>query len=170
VIGGASAAVRWCNGQRPTGYDIRERLGAWWQPSAPRISRRVGSGPLGSERRRRAAHARAACVQGSLPRSYGYRAQSPQDVASGPATLVTVNGTGFAPVSVVQLDGADVPTTFINATQLTVLLSTDALMPPSHTVQVRTPAPGGGVSNTASLADPLGLPTVTRLSAATVFC
>jgi len=70
----------------------------------------------------------------------------PQGVASGPATLVTVNGTGFAPVSVVQLDGADVPTTFINATQLTVLLSTDALMPPSHTVQVRTPAPGGGVS------------------------
>jgi len=69
-------------------------------------------------------------------------------VASSPATDITVTGGSFYSNSRVQFDGADRPTTYINAGSLTATLSSSDLSTVgAHTITVTTPAPGGGVSN-----------------------
>jgi hypothetical protein len=67
---------------------------------------------------------------------------------SGAFTL-TVNGSAFTPCSVVRWDGADRPTTWLSAAQLTASIpAPDVASPGSHSVSVFTPAPAGGTSNT----------------------
>lgn len=74
---------------------------------------------------------------------------TPDSVAEGQgARTVAVEGTGFAPASVVRWDGADRPTTFVSATRLEVsLAAADLATAGQHEVRVFNPAPGGGVSN-----------------------
>ena len=71
-------------------------------------------------------------------------------IAAGSGFTLTVNGTGFVRSSVVLFDGKASPTTFVNATQLTVNVSGGTGIG-SHTVNVVNPAPGGGTSNSASV-------------------
>jgi hypothetical protein len=60
---------------------------------------------------------------------------------------LTVNGSGFLGCSVVRLDGADRPTTFVGGTQLTAAIPAgDVATPGTRTITVFTPAPGGGLS------------------------
>jgi hypothetical protein len=66
---------------------------------------------------------------------------------SGAFTLA-VNGAGFAPCSVVRWDGADRPTTFGSAAQLTASIpGADVAAAGTHAVTVFTTTPGDGTSN-----------------------
>jgi len=61
---------------------------------------------------------------------------------------LTVTGTGFYPESVLRWNGSDRPTTYVNATTLTTLItSADLAAPGSALVTVVNPAPGGGESS-----------------------
>src|SRR5262249_13534072 len=70
----------------------------------------------------------------------------------GPSFTLTVNGSGFVPTSVVQVNGSARPTTFVSSTQLRAQMSNnDLLSLGQRSITVFNPAPGGGTSNAATL-------------------
>jgi uncharacterized repeat protein (TIGR01451 family) len=78
---------------------------------------------------------------------------NPSNIPAGgqPMTL-TINGIGFASSSVVQLNGAARPTTFVSGNVLTTTLGTaDLANPATVQVTVTTGTPGGGVSGPMAL-------------------
>src|SRR5215469_14070207 len=69
-------------------------------------------------------------------------------IADGKAFTLTLNGTGFVSASIVEVNGTTPTTTFVNSTQLTVMITpADMQGVLSLSVTVTNPAPGGGVSN-----------------------
>jgi hypothetical protein len=73
-------------------------------------------------------------------------------VIGGAAFQLTVNGTGFAATSLVQLDGSARTTTIVSGTQVTAtILASDMATTGTLTVTVFTPTPGGGTSNGETL-------------------
>ena len=76
---------------------------------------------------------------------------SPTVVGVGTANVIlTVEGSNFAPSSVVQWDGSDRPTIFISATRLfTSIPAEDTSVVRTVPVTVFNPPPGGGTSNSA---------------------
>jgi uncharacterized protein (TIGR03437 family) len=74
---------------------------------------------------------------------------NPSSLAAGsPGFTLTVSGTGFVSNSTVTWNGANRPTTFVNATTVTALISaSDIASQGSANVAVANPAPGGGNSN-----------------------
>jgi hypothetical protein len=73
--------------------------------------------------------------------------------AGGPGAAVNVDGTGFVRRSVVRVNGADRPTTFVSGTRLTAQLSAaDLATPGSLQITVFTSPTGGGLSVARSLA------------------
>jgi hypothetical protein len=97
---------------------------------------------------------------------------SPTSAVRGASALtLTVNGNNFAPGSRIQYSGADRATTFVSSTVLTAQLSPSDLNPifqSTETVQVFTPAPGGGTSQQLSFTILNPAPTITSLSPSTV--
>ena len=80
---------------------------------------------------------------------------TPNVVATGTTTEtpITVTGANFMPSSVVQINGTARATTYISSTQLlSTLTVVDQATAGSLSVNVATPAPGGGVSSAASVA------------------
>lgn len=74
---------------------------------------------------------------------------------------LTVNGSGFAPVSVVQWKGSPRPTTYVSPTQLTAAISaSDVASAGTAVVTVFNPAPGGGTSDGAAFEITTGTSTV----------
>ncbi|MDH3452085.1 MAG: S8 family serine peptidase [Gammaproteobacteria bacterium] len=73
--------------------------------------------------------------------------------AWGPGFTLTVTGIDIVPDSVVQLDGVDLATTYVDSTTLTATVSTTDLFTgaTSADVTVFTPVPGGGTSNPVAL-------------------
>jgi hypothetical protein len=73
--------------------------------------------------------------------------------ASGdPQFSLAVNGSNFSTCSVVRLNGSDRATTYVNASQLTAIVTaTDQAAGGTKTVTVFTPSPGGGTSNGQTL-------------------
>jgi subtilisin len=72
-------------------------------------------------------------------------------VAGGPAFTLTVNGSGFVSSSVVRWNGANRPTTFVNASRLTAAIpASDIAQIASTPVTVFSPSPGGGTSSVAT--------------------
>lgn len=68
-------------------------------------------------------------------------------LAGAGAFTLTVNGAGFAKCAVVRWDGADRPTTWVSAAQLTAAIPAgDVAAPGTHAVTVFTLVPGGGTS------------------------
>ena len=68
--------------------------------------------------------------------------------ARDPALTLTVTGSNFVPASVVQWDGADRPTTFVNSGQVgAAIAASDLAGPGTAQVRVVNPAPGGRASN-----------------------
>src|SRR5205823_5626043 len=68
--------------------------------------------------------------------------------AGGPGFTLTVNGSGFVAGAVVQWSGANRPTTYVSATQLTATIpATDIATAGRATGTDSNPAPGGGTSN-----------------------
>src|SRR5262245_15686589 len=87
-------------------------------------------------------------------------------VGTGAFTL-TVDGSRLTRDSVVRWNGADRPTTFVNATRLTAAIpATDVASAGTAQVTVFTPAPGGGTS--AALPFVVALPPALAVSATTV--
>ena len=74
---------------------------------------------------------------------------SPNSAAAGsPALTLTVTGTDFVSSSTVLWEGNALPTTYKSATSLTAQVSADYLKNAGDpTVEVSSPAPGGGTSN-----------------------
>lgn len=94
---------------------------------------------------------------------------SPANVAADSTTFtLTVNGTGFAPSSVIEFNGAprffsnppSSNTIFLSSNQLTTVVSpADVLNAGTINVTVFSPAPGGGTSNTVTfVVTPTALP------------
>ena len=86
---------------------------------------------------------------------------------NGAAFTLTVTGSSFVAASVVQWNGGDRPTTFVSPTQLTASIGTaDLAVAGTATVQVVTPAPGGGTSSalTFVITADNPVPVVTSLS------
>lgn len=77
----------------------------------------------------------------------------PASIAAGSAGLtLAINGTGFAPSSTVQYNGVPRPTTYVNASALTVALTAnDVVTPATAQITMVTGAPGGGTSAVAIL-------------------
>jgi hypothetical protein len=72
-------------------------------------------------------------------------------VAGGPAFTLTVNGSGFVSSSVVRWNGANRPTTFVNASRLTAAIpASDIAQIASTALTVFSPSPGGGTSSVAT--------------------
>ena len=92
-------------------------------------------------------------------------------IATGPGFTLTVTGAGFLGTSVVRWNGADRPTTFVSATELTAAIPAgDIATQGMAAVTVVTPAPGGGTSNAVSFTinPPNPAPTITSISPPTV--
>jgi hypothetical protein len=86
-------------------------------------------------------------------------------IAGGPAFMMTVNGSGFSPASVVQVNGENRPTSFVSATQLTAQVSAeDIAFAGTVAIRVVSPPPGGGISNEVTLSVLNGFPTITALN------
>ncbi|MFN0108882.1 MAG: beta strand repeat-containing protein [Blastocatellia bacterium] len=77
----------------------------------------------------------------------------PNAIAEGSAgQQLTVTGTGFVIGSAITVNGASRITTFVSNTQLTCQLTTTELANPTTlNIQVISPPPGGGASNTVGL-------------------
>jgi uncharacterized repeat protein (TIGR01451 family) len=95
---------------------------------------------------------------------------SPSSVAWSQAGIpLTINGVGFVASSVAQLNGVSHATTYVNATTLTLTLSSSDLGTGSTLgVTVFTAAPGGGTSASSSLTITYPLPVITSLSPASL--
>jgi len=95
---------------------------------------------------------------------------SPTSVIWGTSsTLLTVNGSGFAPSSVVLLAGVNHATTYVNSSTLTLTLSASDLgSGPTLSVTVSTGSPGGGTSAPATLAITSPTLTISAVNPSTV--
>ncbi|HKQ76552.1 MAG TPA: IPT/TIG domain-containing protein [Blastocatellia bacterium] len=88
-------------------------------------------------------------------------------LATDTGFTLTVNGTNFVSDSTVKWNGADRPTTFVSATQLTAAISAaDIATAGMASVTASNPAPGGGASNalTFNVQPPPLVPVITSLS------
>lgn len=88
---------------------------------------------------------------------------TPPTVGAGTGAFVlTVNGENFVPGSIVQFNGANRPTTFVSANQLTAQIAAEDI-PAAGTSAIRvfSPAPGGGASNEVALTIINPPPTIT---------
>src|SRR5579864_6684884 len=67
--------------------------------------------------------------------------------AGGQSFVLTVNGFGFSPASIVLYNSAARATTYVNSSALTIVVSaTDIATPTTSQIAVVTSAPGGGTS------------------------
>jgi hypothetical protein len=87
----------------------------------------------------------------------------PTSVGAGQASFVlTVNGNNFLANSVIDLNGAALATTLVNSQQVTATVPASAIAQGGTAqVAVYTPAPGGGSSQSTSLAIVPSVPAVT---------
>jgi hypothetical protein len=92
---------------------------------------------------------------------------SPNQVAQGYSGALTlaVTGTGFYAQSVVDWNGAALPTTYVSATQITATVpASDFASAGYQNVTVLNPAPGGGRSNSLPFAVDYPTPTLTSIA------
>jgi uncharacterized protein (TIGR03437 family) len=88
-------------------------------------------------------------------------------LATDTGFVLTVNGTNFVSDTTVRWNGADRPTTFVSATQLTAAIAAaDIATAGTASVTAFNPAPGGGTSNALNFTvrQPPPAPTITSLS------
>jgi IPT/TIG domain len=90
----------------------------------------------------------------------------------GPSFTLTANGANFVPGAVVQWNGSDRTTTFVNNTRLTAQIpAADIQSVSTALVRVLNPAPGGGASATLEFAvrTPNPLPRITSITPDSIF-
>jgi len=85
--------------------------------------------------------------------------------AGGSGLFTVVGGSGFVAGSIVEWDGQPLTTMFVSTSQLQVAIpAAEISTVGSAQIQVRNPAPGGGVSNLVGFTIQNGLPTITAIS------
>jgi len=85
--------------------------------------------------------------------------------AGGSGFTLTVNGSGFVPVSVVRWNGSDRTTTYVSSAQLTAdIPAADIATADTALVTVFNPAPGGGTSSSRTFTINNPVPAVSSLS------
>lgn len=90
-------------------------------------------------------------------------------LVGGPDVAIAVTGTGFNSSSKVRLNGADLTTTFVSATQLGATIPASALTTASvANITVFNPTPGGGASNVAQFTINNPVPTIASLNPTSV--
>jgi uncharacterized protein (TIGR03437 family) len=162
---GAASVVQWNGGSRPTTF-----------VNATTLTAQVGAGDI--------AFPGTASVTvfnpapgGGTSNALSFAITNPVPVVTGlspaavlfgsPAFAMQVTGNNFVENSVVRWNGQDRPTTFVNSTQLTALISAaDVAVAANVPVTVFNPAPGGGLSNAFSFSvfAPAGAPVLTALT------
>ena len=91
-------------------------------------------------------------------------------VAGGADLTLTVIGSNFVRGAVVQWDGSDRPTTFVNSNRLQAFISsTDIAVTGTAQVTAFNPTPGGGTSNSLPFAISNSVPTLTALTPSSSF-
>ncbi len=95
---------------------------------------------------------------------------NPASVAAGAGnTLVTCNGTGFLPSTVLRWNGVNQPTQWLGATQVRATIPASFLgVVGSATVTAFNPAPGGGESNPLNFTIGNPIPSLASLSSTSV--
>jgi WD40-like Beta Propeller Repeat len=84
--------------------------------------------------------------------------------ASGTSSTITIFGKNFVSESTVVVNSANRTTTYVNPSQLQATLAAgDVAQPGSLNISVLNPEPGGGASNTVSLAVNLAVPTISKV-------
>jgi hypothetical protein len=74
------------------------------------------------------------------------------------STAVTLYGTNFTSKSTATINGANLPVTYVNSTQLTANIPASAVpLPGNYTISVTQPAPGGGTSAPLSFTAYIGI-------------
>jgi len=93
----------------------------------------------------------------------------------GPSIPISVIGTGFVSSSSVRMNMADMPTTYVNSTQLTAIIPSFYIDPQSRylyfgtaSIDVYNPPPGGGASNSLPFTVYYSAPVITSLSPASI--
>jgi trimeric autotransporter adhesin len=101
----------------------------------------------------------AISVQVTTPSAPQLTSLSPNAAPIGASTLsIQINGTGFAPSSVVQWNGQNVPTNFGSGATLTAAVPGNLQTTLGNaSVRVVTPAPGGGTSTALPFTEYLGI-------------
>jgi len=91
---------------------------------------------------------------------------SPSSATAGSdAQTLTINGTGFVPVSTVSYNGVAHTATLISATRFTIQLgAADQVSAGNYPVMVTNPAPGGGASGVSYFTVNNRLPSIISLS------
>ena len=114
----------------------------------------------------RAATSPAVTVQTPLNPTPSVSSLSPVSAAAGSAEFVlTVNGSGFVPASVVRWNGSPRPTTYVGGSQLRATIGeSDVAATGSASVTVFSPAPGGGTSSALTFNITSGPPTQPTLT------
>lgn len=78
---------------------------------------------------------------------------------------LTIAGSGFLPISTVQLNGSPRPTTFVsNAALKVAITAADVATTSADSVVVSNPVPGGGTSNPQSFTVTIPPPIITRIT------
>lgn len=94
---------------------------------------------------------------------------SPALPTPGSSFTLTVIGTNFVPGSVIRWNGVDRPTTYASATQLTSQVSgADTASGESATITVFSSGPGGGISNSLTLAPSYPAPALNAITPTSV--
>lgn len=87
------------------------------------------------------------------------------ELAGAAAPVITVTGTGFVPSTVIQVNGSNRTTAFINTTEVNVTLTAaDVASSGSLSLTAVNPAPGGGASTAATVAVNNPTPVVNGVS------
>jgi hypothetical protein len=157
-----NSVIRWNGGDRPTTFVSSSRL-----TSAIPASSIVSGGtaqiavftpsPGGG-----LSNAQTLTINHLVPGISGLTPAS-MNVGASPFTL-TVNGSGFAPASVVRWNGADRATTFVSSSQIrATITAADLTSVGTVDVSVFNPVPQGGTSGTQPFSVQYPVPSVTTL-------
>jgi hypothetical protein len=95
---------------------------------------------------------------------------APSSIAAGLSSAnVTLTGSGFTPTSTASINGSVRPTTFTNATQITVsLTAADLAVVTNSTITVTNSTPGGGTSSGQPFSVVNPLPVIASISPASL--
>ncbi len=96
---------------------------------------------------------------------------SPDIVPAGATTTVTITGTGFVPGTVVEVNGAAVPTTYVSPTSIVAQISAGANATGNLSVQADTTSYHGGLSDSipVAISAPISATAAGRLLDQTTF-
>jgi uncharacterized protein (DUF1800 family) len=96
---------------------------------------------------------------------------SPDIVPAGATTTVTITGTGFVPTTVVEVNGAAVPTTYLSPTSIVGQISVGANATGNLSVQADTATQHGGLSDSfpVAISAPISETAAARLLDQTTF-